>query len=304
MSPVTQVMINGLLWILLAPAATVAVIILAAQKVPEARRPLFGKIALVAGIAVAWLGLAGLPKPSSNAEGWIPIGIFVTGLLLILTEQVLPSALRRWAGPLVAFLSLVFFSYKLLAPLQGLWKEGEVLGLLTRSEWVIDGLAVAGLVLVAVHSAARKLPAPAVLGPLALTMGGLAVSVALTGSISVAEKLGAAAVAVVTTGLLGWRFSKTAPGGVSAIGVVLLSLFASYAHFYVETPRPGLVLLLIAPIGMLAGSRSARTTPAVLLALAATLVPVASGLWVSWQSDVAKQAAQAGDSDDDPYGYY
>lgn len=299
----TKVAINGLLWIALAPAASVVAVGVLGSRLPDRLRPAVGGVALLLGLMVAWLGLAGLPAPSADAQGWVPVAAVITGAAALLCELLLPAKLRTSAVAAVGVLGLLFFGFKLLAPLAGLWVEGQVLALLSQSEWAIDALGVAALTWIGVTFAARKVAPPVVLGPLALALAGVALSAALTGSASVAEKVGAAATATATAGFFGWRFPKFAPGVVAGAAVIAIALFASHAHFYVETPRPGLTLILLAPLGVLAALNVRNTLLAVVVALGVTAIPVGAGVWLAFQADAAKQAA-SGDAGGDDAGYY
>ena len=299
----TQVALNGLLWIALAPAASVVAVGLLATRLPDRLRPAVAGAALLLGLLVAWLGLAGLPKPAADAQAWVPLGALAAGALALAAERLLPARLRTPAVALVGLAALSFFGFKLLAPLAGVWIEGQTLALVSQKEWAVDALALAFLSWLGVTHAARRVAAPVVLGPLALALVGVALSAALTGSASMAERVGAAATATATAGFLGWRFPKAAPGVAAGAVAVSVALFASYAHFYVETPRPGLSLIVLAPLGVLAALNIQRTLLAVVVALAATAVPVGAGVWLAWEADAAKQAAAGADAGDDS-GYY
>lgn len=150
----------------------------------------------------------------------------------------------------VVVLSLL--SYLTLAPLAGLWREG-VSGPLT-SAWLISPLALGTLTLTTALSSLkgkRVEESPAWLAALALSFAGAALVVGLSGSVSLAQLLGAYGLSVTAIGARALLASRSLSLGVYALGYLSLFVTLLYAHFYlVPTLSIGpATLLLIAPLG-------------------------------------------------------
>lgn len=328
MDAATKVQLTGLLYTLVLPLGAAALTLLAGHRLrPEAGR-ITTAVALIAGLAVAVLGIGGRPSSPLGAGDWLLIGPAVGGiaaLALDAFEDRLGRLLLPIAGLLGAVL-LAYFGWQIVGALAGLWTDGHIRPL-AGSAWVVDGLATGLVVWIVLHHAiagpARVEPAdpargegvpraPLVLGPLALALVGGAVATVLTGSARVGQQLGAMAAVVGLVGLAGWRWPALRPGH-GAVGAATLALVLGliYAHFFVELPRPIAGLLLLSPYGAVAALGAARLLgrplPAVGLglALSGAVVGGAVGLTVAHESAKAAAAdADSGADGEDDGAYY
>lgn len=313
MDAATKVQITGLLYTLVLPVGAAAAVLFAGRKLrPDAVRVRTG-LAVTVGLAVAALGINGAPGSPLHAADWLLIGPAIGGLLLTAFDA-FGGGLGRlapWVGGALATALVGIFGWQIAAALASAWTDGYA-GPLAGHLWVVDGIALAAVVWIisqrslTAGDADGVDPTPAVLGSLALALVGAALSIGLSGSALIGQMVGGFAAVVGLVGLAGWRWPELAGVGHGAAGVALLALTLALlqGHLFVDMPRPVAVLLLLAPLGGIAGlavGRSlGRTLPAVGVALALTgaLVGGAVGL-TGLNEQVKAEAAEADSGGDD-----
>lgn len=297
MDAATKTQISGLVFTVLLPVAAAALPIVVARKLKPgaAERPLLGGLAVLAGLVTAHLGVVGWPGwPLGDAHHWVLLAVIGAAALGLLVDRLQPPARPLVVGA-VALVVLAFFTWRLLAPLAGLWDEKGVLPQLSQSAWVLDAGLMMLVAWLGVDHAARRAPAPAVLAPVALAFAAAAGAVVISGSAIIGQLAGAMGVAVALVGVAAWRWPDVRVGhGAVGAAIVGLGLVVSYGHFYVDMPRPVAGLLVLAPLGALGGLLGARTWQKVALALALAAVPAATAGWLAKQADAAAMEEDGG----------
>ncbi len=304
MDAATKTQISGLVFTVLLPVAAVALPIVVARKLKPgaAERPLLGGLAVLAGLVTAHLGVVGWPGwPLGDAHHWVVLAVIVAAALGLVIDRLRPPARPLVVG-VVALGVLAFFTWKLLAPLAGVWDDKGVLPQLSQSAWVLDAGLMMLIAWLGVDHAARHAPAPAALAPVALAFAAAAGAIVISGSAIIGQLSGAMGVAVAVVGLAAWRWPdvRVGHGAVGAAGVGL-GLVVSYGHFYVDMPRPVAGLLVLAPLGALGGLMGARTWQKVALALALAAIPAGLAGWLAKQADAA--AMEEGGGGEYEYDY-
>lgn len=302
MDAATKVQLTGALFVVVLPAATVCAVGLAWtwRTGREQARPLVAALALLAGLVVGYLGVAGWNAQESHR--WVLFGVVGAGLLGAALDWRLPGRLA--AVGLLAVAALGLTGWRLLAPLEGVWMDGGAVVQLATAQWGIEPLVWGAVVWLVVDRSAAVGPAPTTLGPLALSFVGAGVATGLSGSLLVAQLMVAMGVATATLGFLGWWRPALRPGhGAIAGALTGFVALVLYAHFYVEAPRPVMGLLLAAPLAAFAGRAPGPTWRRVALTLVLAAVPVGAAVWLAWQADQAEQA-EAVEGGGQDYGSY
>lgn len=312
MDAATKVQITGLLFTLVLPVGVTVAALFGGHRLRPGAPAV--ALALIAGLATAALGISGAPSPI-DADDWLLIGPAVGGLLAIgldLTGGRL-GALRTWIVGALGAALLAFFGWRIAGALAAMWTDGYAP--LAGEAWVVDALALALVVWIALH---RALPhaepeagppiAPLILGPLALALVGAALTTALTGSARIGQQLGASAAVVGVVGLAGWRWPLRVGHGAVGAAALVLMLGLLYAQLFVEVPRPVATLLMLAPLGALAavaaGRHLGRTLPAVAIGLGLTAAAVGAAAGLTALNEQAKAAAVEADGGDEDGTYY
>ncbi len=306
MDAATKAQISGLVFTVVLPVAAAALPIVGARKLKPgaAARPLLGGLALLAGLVTAHVGVLGWPGwPMGDAHHWVLLAVIGAAAFGLVLDRLQPPARPVVVGA-VATVVLAFFTWRLLAPLAGLWESKGVLPQLSQSAWVLDAGLMMLVAWLGVDHAARHAPAPSVLAPVALAFAAAAGAVVISGSASVGQLAGAMGVAVALVGVAAWRWPDVRVGhGAVGAAVVGLVLVVSYAHFYVDMPRPVAGLLVLTPLGALGGLLGARTWQKVALALALAAVPAATAGWLAKQADAAEMEEDGGGGGGYEYDY-
>lgn len=271
MDAATTLQIKGALTTLVAPAFVVIAGGLVARKLkPDAEtRPLIGGLLLLLGALTAYLGISPPSLPPTDADHWTFIAMVTAGGLGLAIDHLQPK--RRHLVVLALVLGVGgLFMWRLLAPLASLWALVGAAPRIAESAWVVDAAALAIVGWLATDHAASKLPAPAVLGPLAVALAAAGALIGLSGSARIGQLAGGIGVATGVAGLFAWRFPKFKIGsGAVASAYIALAMLVIFSHFYGELPRPGAALLLVLP-GV---SLVATGLPSTLKAVGAALAP-------------------------------
>jgi len=318
MDAATQVQITGLLFTLVLPVGAAGLLLFAGRRLRPGATRLTTGLAVTAGLAVAALGINGAPSSPLHAADWLLIGPVVGGLLMVQLDGLGDrlGRLRPWIGGALALALLGVFGWRIAGALASAFTDGYAAPL-AGSLWVIDALAVAAAVWIALQRALPEAgdsegpdPTPILLGTLALALIGAAAATALTGSALVGQMIGGFAAVTGLVGLIGWRWPGLAHVGEGALGAAALavSLALLHGHLFVEVPRPVSVLLMLAPlggvVGVAAGRSLGRTLPAVGIALGVTAALVGAAAGLTGLNEQAKAAAVEAGSGDDDGTYY
>lgn len=307
MDPATRVQLAGLLYTVVLPVgAAVAVLALGRRLRPADAQPALVAFALIAGLFAAHAGIGGAPTLSlATADGWLLYGPLIGGLAGLVLDRFAPG--RGLALAAVALAVTAFVVSRLAGALAALWTGGAAEPLATA--FIADAALAGALVWFALDGAARASdrPAPVVFGPLALALALAALATALSGSARMGQTMGAVAAVTGVVGLAGWRWPALRPGH-GAVAVAALALVAGlvHAHHFVELPRAVAGLLLIAPLGALAGAR-VRGRAGVFAACGLTLVVAGAAAGITVAREQAKAAAEeagGGEADDGEYYPY
>lgn len=296
MDAATRVKLTGALFTAVLPVAAVAITLLVGRKVRPGveARPHLGGLALVVGLTVAFVGVAGAPQfPPRDAHFWVLPAVWAAAVGGAVVDRLRLRA-PGWAVGVLALGVLGVFMWRLLAPLAGVWGDNGPLDELAASAWVLDAGAALLVGWLAFDAGARSAPTPVALGPLALAFAASAGAIGLSGSALVAQLLGALGIVVGVVGLAGWRWPDIRPthAGVGA-SVTAFGLLLLYGHFYVDAPRPALAVLLPVLFVPLAVRGVGSTWKAVALALALTLPAVAASLHLAKVADEVANAEPA-----------
>jgi hypothetical protein len=264
-----------------------------------------GLMGLSAGLLVSFMGVIS-PGRLWGVEAtkwllWAPLfgALALEGLSGLTRRRAAQAELGERPALLVFSVVVVLslLSYLTLAPLAGLWREG-VSGPLT-SAWLISPIALGALTLTTALSSLkgeRVEESPAWLAALALSFAGAALVVGLSGSVSLAQLLGAYGLSVTAIGARALLASRSLSLGVYALGYLSLFVTLLYAHFYLV---PALsvgpaTLLLVAPLGaQLTRSLTLSPWKRALCAVLCALPFVASALTLTTLEQLKAQEAQA-----------
>lgn len=306
MDSATKVQIAGLVYTVVLPVGAAVAVLLVGRKLrPASEQPLLVGLALIAGLVAAHAGIGGAPTLSlAGVDGWLLYGPLAAGLVGLALDRFAPGRAALVAPLALAAVALV--TWQISGALAALWAKGAATAPIATA-FIVDAAAIGALVWLLVDHTARQVerPAPIVLGALALTLVGAALTIGLSGSARMAQTNGAVAAVVGVVALVGWRWPALRPGH-GAVAVAVLALIAAllHGHHFVELPRGVAGLLLVAPLGALVATRLDGRR-AIAATAVVTVIAVAAAVIVTISNEAQKaRAAESDSSGDGGEGYY
>ncbi|MFZ4737056.1 MAG: hypothetical protein ACOYM9_13975 [Bradymonadia bacterium] len=285
MDAVTELKVQTALALAVYPLVTLGVLLAVGLKVrataAQPERPGVLGLALMAALAVSWVGLVGAPStlPPVDRKLWMPILTLAVPALFFVVER----KPRVGVVAPAAALAICLGTWLVLAPVLG----GEY----APVSRVATGAALALATWIGLDRAARIVPAPVVLASVCFAAIGAAASSALAGTALMGQALGGVACVAGVASLVVWRLPRLTAGSI-AVAAVLVPFLGTVqiATYYGELPPVAAALFAVAPLGALAALAMRRVVPATLVAAAVAAALAAIGAFTTIQAESAKAA--------------